>query len=118
MISVKLEDVRFYAYHGVHQEERKAGNTFSVDVELLYDEQGTTITSLEQTVNYGTIYEIIKRRMVTPTPLLETLAQEIGEEALSRFSKAEFIKITIRKQNAPIIGIDGIVSVSWFKNLK
>ena len=34
--SVKLERMRFYAYHGVMEQERRVGNDFEVTLEVWY----------------------------------------------------------------------------------
>jgi dihydroneopterin aldolase len=56
-----LRGMEFYAYHGVHPEERRLGQRFVVDLEVELDlvPAGRSDT-LEATVNYGTLYHTVR----------------------------------------------------------
>lgn len=76
--SVKLEGLRFYAYHGVMEQERNVGNDFEVSVEVWYPfEQALESDNLEDTLNYATLYGIVEREMAEPSKLLEHVAGRI-----------------------------------------
>jgi 7,8-dihydroneopterin aldolase/epimerase/oxygenase len=116
MITLRLNKLRFFSYHGLYPGEDILGNEFEVTLEVTYDEKGQNVTSIQQTISYEHLFNIIKARMDIPTPLLETIAIEAGKEIHSRFPFIKFIRIDINKLRAPIVGIDGSVGVSWYKD--
>lgn len=115
MITIKLENLQFYSFHGIHDEERILGNNYEVNVVLSVnvDEQ---INNLEQTVNYVAVYEMIKQRMRIPTPLLETLAQDISKAIHNMLNRNLTISVSIIKINPPIPNMEGQVSVTYNTN--
>jgi dihydroneopterin aldolase len=115
MFTINLQNLIFHSFHGVHEEERILGNTFEVNTSLSFitDEQ---ITTLEHTINYAAVYEIIKQRMQTPTPLLETLVQNLAEEIRAFDNRIKSISVSVEKKNPPIPNIEGSVSVHYKKD--
>lgn len=102
---VSLEGMEFHAFHGFYEEERKKGNDFVVDVHVTTDfSKAAESDNLEGTVNYETIYTIVKEEMSIPTKLLERVAQRILESCFERFSIALSIEISVAKKNPPIEG--------------
>jgi dihydroneopterin aldolase len=111
MLNIHLHQLRFHAFHGLYPEEQVLGNDFLVDISI----QCTTIlpvTDLGQSVNYASVYELVKEIMARPVPLLETLAWDMAQQILARFSQAATIEISIRKENPPIEAIQGSVGIS------
>ena len=76
MFTIHLHKLLFHSFHGVFNEEKILGNEFEVNVDLEVD-GGEPIRNLSQTVNYVGVYSCIKERMQLPTPLLETVAQDL-----------------------------------------
>jgi dihydroneopterin aldolase len=55
-----LEDVRFWAQHGLTREERSVGAWFAVDVELVLDLQPAAVSvDVDATVDYGLVMQRI-----------------------------------------------------------
>ena len=71
------------------------------------------VTSLDETINYATLYEIVKEEMNKPRDLLEILAQSITEKIQQTFPLIKEIEIRIEKKNPPIAGFIGSVAVSF-----
>ena len=115
MITVQLHQLLFTACHGVHEEERVLGNEYMVDCSIQFYESRDVITHIDDTINYALIYEMIKKRMAIPTPLLETVAMEIGNDIIRSYKDLKVIDVSIRKLHPPIEGIRGSVGVSWQK---
>ena len=115
MITIHLHDLKFYSFHGVHEEERLLGNEYEVNADVQFHEEYSEIHSLSQTINYADVYEIIKKRMQIPSPLLETVVMDIGNAIHEKFYYVRFINITLKKLHPPIEGIEGSVGVSWYK---
>ena len=112
MLSIHLHQLQFRAYHGLHEEEKIKGNDFEVDA-VIYYRPRKIIQSIDDTINYEEVYELIEARMQIATPLLETVAMEIAHEILNKYLLAEKVKISIKKINPPIKNIRGSVGVSF-----
>ena len=115
MFTINLHNLIFHSFHGIYEEEKILGNTFTVNVSLSFL-QAEHISSLEQTVNYASVYKIIKQRMTIPTALLETLAQDLAQEIHAFDKKIKSISIDIEKKDPPISNIEGSVSVNYKKD--
>lgn len=113
--TIHLHHLIFHAYHGVHEEERILGNSFEVNVSFDL-ETSIPITSLEQTVNYAAVYELIKQRMLVATPLLETLAQDLTDKIHDYDSRVKSVSVWVEKKNPPIPNFGGSVSVQFKKD--
>jgi len=75
MYSIQLNNLRFYAYHGVHDEEKQVGTEFEANIFIEFDSK-EPIIHLDQTINYVTVYELAKELFAQPVKLLEkTVAQ-------------------------------------------
>jgi dihydroneopterin aldolase len=114
MITIHLDKLQFFSFHGIHEEERILGNSFEMDIAVNVDAPHT-ITTLEQTVNYAALYEMAKERMQQPTPLLETVAQELAEQIHASDQRIKSIAIKIRKKYPPIHSMEGSVAISLKK---
>ena len=100
---VCLEGIEVFAYHGVHLEERKNGNTFFVDVCVETNfELAANDDNLEHTVDYSALGAIVKQEMEIPSNLLEHVGQRIATSILDTISQVINVDITIAKSNPPI----------------
>lgn len=115
MITVELRDLVFTAFHGIHEEEKILGNEYIVNISLSLHEKEEVISHIHDTVNYAAIYEIIKRRMAVPTPLLETIVMETGNEIHAVFPELKSISVSIEKAHPPIESFQGSARVIWHK---
>lgn len=113
MLSIHLHHLQFFAHHGIYEEEKILGNRFEVNVELKHSSARLPVYRLEDTIDYVAVYELIRKRMAVPTPLLETLAMEIAQEILAKFSLAEEVFLSIRKLHPPVSGMEGSVGVCF-----
>ena len=115
MIQIGLHNLVFYAFHGIHEEERILGAEFEVNADLYYNEPVMVINQLEQTIDYSKVYALISRYMQQPTPLLETLCMEIAAGIKNEFPVTKEIVIRIKKINPPIAGFTGNTEVGYHK---
>ena len=115
MITIHLHNLKFYSFHGLHEEETLLGNEYEVNADIQFHEEHAEIDSLSQTINYGDIFEIIKNRMHIPSRLLETVVMDIGKEIYEKYNYVRSIHISLKKVHPPIEGINGSVGVSWHK---
>ncbi len=115
MFTIHLHDLKFFAYHGLYEEERKTGNNFEMNVDVVADIPGT-VTRLEHTIDYAAVYYIIENRMKQPTALLETLIHDLAEKIYQYDNRVKSVSITIKKLSAPIKFFNGVVGVSYKKD--
>ncbi len=115
MIVIHLHDLHFNSFHGIHDEEKILGNDYTIDASVEFHEELQVINSITDTINYTDIYNIIRERMNVPTPLLETIVMEIGNEIHNEFPEVRCISISIKKMHPPIEGIRGSAGVNWQK---
>jgi dihydroneopterin aldolase len=114
-LGIKINSARFFAHHGLYEEERKVANEFVVDLEVLFQPGEGVITKMEETINYIRLYEIVKKQMLQPTDLIETLAMQIAEIIHDTYSRVNKISIVITKRYPPVINFSGNVAVHYIK---
>lgn len=112
---IELKGLQFFSFHGLYEEEKITGGEFSVDV-LVKTSAGKNITSIDETINYAALYEIVKAEMNQPRELLETLSQSMAEKIHAAHPAAKGIEIHIEKKNPPIAGFVGTVVVTYKKS--
>jgi dihydroneopterin aldolase len=102
---LELKGMNFHAYHGVLEQERKVGNSYTVDVKLYTDlKKGIASDNLAYTINYATVYEVIKKEMAIPSNLIEHVAGRIIERIRKNFPPVERVEIRLAKKNPPFGG--------------
>ncbi|MCS6928823.1 MAG: dihydroneopterin aldolase [Saprospiraceae bacterium] len=105
MAFIAIEGMRFFAFHGVHEEERRIGAEYLVDVYVHIDiSKAAKEDDVEKTVNYETIYRICQREMKEPRKLLETVVLAIVERMKRQFDKMISLRVCVRKLNPPLGG--------------
>jgi len=114
LFTIHLKNLKFFSFHGIHDEEKILGNDFVVDVDIKINPPDN-IDSLHQTINYADVYELVKKRMSIPTPLLETLAKEMADQIHHLDNRVHSIQISVFKMHPPIANMEGSVGVTWFK---
>ena len=102
---IELEEMRFWAFHGCLESERRNGNLFLVDFRGELDmRKAAESDNLEDTVNYGLVYDLVKEEMSVPSDLLENVAGRIVRRIAERFP--EFVRFSVRvsKRRPPVEG--------------
>lgn len=113
MLSIHLHNLTIFAHHGIHEEEKVLGNEFELNLHIRYRPARIPVKHLTDSVDYVSVYELVKKRMAVPTPLLETVITDIAKQILEQFPLATIVEIAIRKKFPPISRIDGSVGVSF-----
>ncbi len=114
--TIHLVDIILHGYHGLFEEEKLVGNTFKINVTVVYTPSTFPITNLPDTIDYGAVFQILKVHMQLATPLLETLAANFCLSVFEKFSTAQEISIHIQKMVPPIAGMVGSVAVGLTMN--
>lgn len=113
LLTISLNNVRFRAYHGLYPEERQKGNDFVVNMQVGYVPKAGTILSLEDTIDYASLFDIINSTMQQPVDLLETLVQGMAHAVHQKFSQVKEITVSVEKLNPPIDKFTGSAAVSY-----
>ena len=93
---VHLPSLRLYGYHGLHGIEAKIGAWFTFGIKVWH--------AAGIYVGYDVLHRIIAQQNATPTPLLETLLQQMLADVLAHNPALEVVELTATKQN-PAFGI-------------
>ncbi len=113
---ISLEGLEFHAYHGVYPHERESGNWFEVDISVETDFGRAALTDdLDGTVNYETLFQIVKVEMERPSKLLETVVENIASRVLDDLPAVASVEVIVAKINPPIGGKCRRATVALYK---
>lgn len=115
LITISLNNLRFYAYHGLYAEEKMVGAEFEVNLTVLYKPETIIIADIEETVNYVALHQLIKTEMQKSRELMETLVMEISEHIHHAFPQVKKVELSVIKLNPPISKFIGAVGVKYEK---
>ena len=100
---IYLDEMHFYAYHGVMEQERLVGGEYRVSLIVDADlKEAVRTDNVADTINYATLYELVKSEMAIPSKLLEHVAGRIGQRAMETFGKITTLTIRVTKVNPPM----------------
>ena len=100
---IYLNELRFYAFHGVMPQEQQVGGEFLVDVRVGYPIQTAMETDdVADTLNYAELYQLVKQQMDIPSKLLEHVAGRIVKAIHQQFPLVLSIQLRITKKNPPM----------------
>lgn len=103
MGKVFVKNIRLHAFHGVLQQERVTGNDYLVSVSVTCSlGNAMKSDSVEDTINYAAVYELVKEEMDVPSNLVEHVAGRIAQRVLDRFSLADDVTVEVVKVNPPM----------------
>lgn len=110
---IELTGLKFFAYHGLYDEERKNGSWFKVDISFDCDASDAIKNdSIEGTVNYEEVYKIVKEEMEISSKLIEHVAGRIHNRLLNKVKGISKLVTKLYKLEAPIGGPLDHVSVT------
>tara|TARA_B100000427_G_scaffold8477_1_gene7523 strand:+ start:333 stop:710 length:378 start_codon:yes stop_codon:yes gene_type:complete len=93
-LSIDVKGIKSYGKHGVYTEEKKEEQLFLVDVKLMLEDTKESQDSLEETINYETITQLIIDLVKKESfNLIETLAKKLLEEIEQLGNETSVIKV-------------------------
>jgi len=93
-LSIDVKGIKAYGKHGVYTEEKKEEQLFLVDVKLMLEDTKESQDSLEETINYETITQLIIDLVKKESfNLIETLAKKLLEEIEQLGNETSVIKV-------------------------
>ena len=100
---IRMEGMKFYAFHGVLSQENLVGAYFYIDLRLKTDFTHAAQTDeLKETVSYADIHAVVQEEMKTTSKLLEHVCQRIASRIFHDFNTIESIEISLFKENPPM----------------
>lgn len=112
LTTIKLKDIRVFAYHGCMQEERVIGSDYLVQLLVKAHVSKAAISDdLRDTVDYVWLLDVVKKAMAKPSNLLEEVAKRIVDDICAE-ERIQSIELEIEKLNPPIEGDIASVGVS------
>lgn len=104
LLTVSINRMRVTARHGLLPQERVVGNDFevSVSVDIDADAEALISDSMDVSVSYADLADIIREVMLTPCDLLEAVAARIYQSVKMGFPKVMGGVVTIKKLTPPI----------------
>ena len=97
--------MEFHAFHGCLEHEQLLGNTFIVSVGMDIETSLAGQTDrLEHTLNYQSVYDVLKGQMDIPSKLIEHAGQRILDIVFDTFPCINRLEVTLSKLNPPLGG--------------
>jgi dihydroneopterin aldolase len=112
-----LIDLGFYGYHGVFAEEEKLGQRFRIDVTCGVDlsEAGNT-DRFATAVSYADVYDTVRFAFEEKRfHLIEAVGQNIVNRLFETFPAIEWVRIRVRKPEAPIAMVTGEAAIELYR---
>ena len=104
---IELRQLKFTACHGVYAQEKISPQPFCLDIVLFLPlREAAQSGDLSQTVNYAEFYDRVRTLVEdTTVDLIETLAEQVAEIALS-YPMVQKVQVSLEKsQAAPLKGM-------------
>ena len=114
--TVKVENLKIYAFHGCMEEEKVIGSDYVVDICAVCSVGKKAFgDEIKGTVDYVDLARIAKREMSIRSKLLEAVVNRIISSCFNEISVLEQVSVTVSKINPPINADVASVSVSMEK---
>jgi len=112
---ITLESMKFFAHHGVSEQERVIGGYYLADISYTVDTQAPKTDELTDTVSYADVFDIVKSEIISPSKLIEHVAGRIMKTLTSKFPDMDDVSVKISKLNPPLPGEIDRATVTIFK---
>ncbi|MEA2015815.1 MAG: 2-amino-4-hydroxy-6-hydroxymethyldihydropteridine diphosphokinase [Actinomycetota bacterium] len=126
MFKIKIENLNLFGYHGVREIEKKDGQNFRFNIEIIFDRKNLSGSDkLEDTLNYSKVIKVLKDINSSRSfNLLETLSQKIAVEIMKVSTVVEKVSVEVEKTSPPIkenlesVGIEYVIDKKSMKNME
>lgn len=113
MSTIRLKNIKIYAFHGCLVEEEKIGSDYLVNLSVKADlNKAADTDKLSDTVDYVHLQKIVKEEMRERSKLLEHVGKRIIDTVFLEIPLVNSVKVTVSKLNPPIGGDVAEVSVT------
>ncbi len=98
MSTIRLKNIKIYAFHGCLVEEGKIGSDYLVNLSVKADlTQAANSDKLSDTVDYVHLQKIVKNEMDQPSKLLEHVGQRIIDTVFKEIPLVNTVKVKVSK---------------------
>ncbi len=98
-----LDELHFFAYHGVAPQETLVGNEYTLTLRLETDiARAMQTDNVADTLNYAEVFRAIREEMEIPSKLLEHVSGRIVRRLFHDFPTLEHIDLKLSKRNPPM----------------
>tara|TARA_R110000787_G_scaffold284614_1_gene398548 strand:- start:4758 stop:5114 length:357 start_codon:yes stop_codon:yes gene_type:complete len=113
MSTIRLKNIKIYAFHGCLLEEGQIGSDYLVNLSVRANlDKASNSDELADTVDYVLLQKIVVEQMAVRSKLLEHVGKRIVDKILFDIPLVSYVKITVAKINPPIGGDVAAVSVT------
>jgi dihydroneopterin aldolase len=106
MVTVFLQGLEAYCFHGVSDEEQAIGHRYSIDLEIECAARATETDSVEDTVDYASAGRIaLETAQEGQYRTVERLAWVIGERILAGIPLADVVSVAVSKRLPPFAAV-------------
>ena len=117
--TVKVENLKIYAFHGCMDEEKVIGSDYVINMKALcFVGEKVFNDDIAQTVDYVDLARIAKREMAVRSKLLEAVIKRIIDASFKEIDSLEELYVSVSKINPPINADVRSVSVTMSKKRK
>lgn len=104
MDTLTIKGMKFRAFHGVHEHEKKEGNDFEVDVIFTSDLSAAGASDkLNDAIDYSKVHALASEIMHGKSvDLIEHLCFQIGNRIKKNFPGQTHFEVAVRKLNPPL----------------
>ncbi|MBD3616831.1 MAG: dihydroneopterin aldolase [Gracilimonas sp.] len=104
MDTLTIKGMKFRAFHGVHEHEKKEGNDFEVDVTFHADLSVVGKSDqISDAIDYTKVHEITSEIMGGKSvDLIEHLCFRIGNDISKAFPGIDQLEVAVRKLSPPL----------------
>ena len=111
--TVKVENLKIYAFHGCMEEEKVIGSDYIVNIVAeCFVGNDAFNDVISDTIDYVDLARIAKREMLTRSKLLEAVVKRIIDSSFVEIDVLNRISVTVSKLNPPINADVEAVSVT------
>lgn len=114
--SIELNDMRFFACHGVLPQERRVGNDYVVSLRVDCPIAAAMESdAIDDTLDYAALYRLVADEMSRPSQLLEHVAGRIVTAITAACPAVTGGRLRVAKLSPPIAGEvrEAAVVVEW-----
>lgn len=116
LITLHLSNLRFFAYHGLYEEEKRLGNAFELNISVSFFSTRPVVEGIEETINYASVYELARSEMLQPRELLETFLSQLAEKIKVAYPQIVKLRMNIYKLQMPLTNFEGRIGVEIEKD--
>ncbi len=111
-MTITLQNMKFYAFHGHFDIEKRVGNHFTVDLQITTPPPNACSTDqLDDALDYQLLQRIVQQEMAITSNLLEHVVARIADRIEASFPQIIGTKVSVAKLNPPMGGEMELVKV-------